>query len=198
MDQATEVQKTEIPQERLGPWFTMLTKPRAAIQQIIETNPQKRVFLLASLWGIGHVILGNIKFESLAAFLKGIGITVVLGSIIGIAGLYLSGWLVQKIGKILKGQGTPESVRAALAWSAIPYLWGMLLLVPLGILMVSLMKSLVPVAFITTFIAVWSLVVVCKSVGQVQGFSAWKALLNLLVPGLVMFFFMKYIMLFLM
>ncbi len=41
------------------------------------------------------------------------------------------------------------------------------------------------VTAIQIILGVWSMVVYCKCLGEVQGFSAWKAVVNLLLPILV-------------
>jgi len=42
-------------------------------------------------------------------------------------------------------------------------------------------------AVIQLVVAVWTLIILLKALGEVQGFSAWKALLNVMIPVVIVF-----------
>ncbi len=74
----------------LNPWIFIWTKPRATIQQIVDTNPGKLVVLLAAIDGFSGVLnnaslrnLGD-KYDWPIIF----AIAAVAGAIGGIIGLY--------------------------------------------------------------------------------------------------------------
>jgi len=40
----------------LNPWFSVWTKPRATIQQIVDSNSNRFILLLAAISGVFHVL----------------------------------------------------------------------------------------------------------------------------------------------
>jgi len=181
----------------------MWTQPRATIQQIIEENPERHVLLLAALAGLTRTLdraieknVGdNISFPLLLFLL------VFLGPISGIVILYVSSTLIQWTGRWLNGDAPVQHIRAAIAWGNLPGVWGLLLWIPLlaflgpelfssemssleDSLFLALMAAII--GFLQIIITIWSFVVLLKSLAQVQGFSAWGALSNLILAGVVL------------
>lgn len=127
-------------------------------------------------------------------------IAAVAGPIGGILALYLGGALLRWTGAWIGGNGSAQNIRAAMAWSGVPLIWALLIWIPQLALVgeelftsatprldadESLLFSYLGLSLIEVIIAVWALVVFLKCVGQVQGFSAWKALGNALLSALV-------------
>ena len=187
---------------KLKPFLEIWIRPREVIRNIVDTNPTRYVILLAAISGF---------FESLEqASDKNYGdsmslififiMALFVGSIFGIIGLYISGALVKWTGGWIGGEGTSEEIRAAIAWGAVPkIITNIILLIPtLLIFGRDLYSSYIPpipgVKFFTIPLlllgsigGIWSLVVGLKCLGEVQGFSAWKALLNSILAGIVIF-----------
>jgi hypothetical protein len=197
----------------------MWTKPRETMRRIVHYNPKQDVHLLAALHGLvlalmgvlyaflGITLFSNLYYElpvvregvpsalpsiSFTALAIGIGICAVAGPIAGLINLYLYGWLLRVTGSWLGGKAYPTEVRAALAWSAVPRLWGAILLVfqlalIVYVLYANAVNTYIPtttllvtlgIIFAIQFtISVWWLIVLLKCLGEVHGFSAWKALL---------------------
>jgi hypothetical protein len=180
----------------------MWVRPRDTIQQIVSSDPTRTVLLLAALSGFGSALdnasirsLGD-KFELPMIFTM----TAIVGPISGILGLYIGGALVRWTGTWIGGVASSQNIRAAIAWSSVPLIWALLIWIPeLALIGDELFKSETPrmdasytlllaflgLSLIELVIAIWALVVLLKSLGQVQGFSAWKALGNLLLSALV-------------
>lgn len=186
----------------LNPWLSMWTQPRTTIQQIIDTDPRRFVLVLAALGGVPQTL--NRASMRNAGDSLGLPIilvvAIVLGPIMGILVLYLGGALVGWTGRWLGGRASFEQIRAAIAWAAVPFLWVSLLWIPELALFgeevfttetprleasPALSISLLVFAIVEIGGVLWSLVVSWKSLGQVQGFSAWKALGNFCLAGLV-------------
>ena len=186
----------------LNPWVSMWTRPRATIQQIVDTNPERAVVLLSAVAGIGQALdrasaknMGDkLDWPMILLF------AALLGPVAGILGLYVGGALLRWTGSWMGGQGSSRYIRAAVAWSNVPEIWAMLLWVPgLALFGQELFTSKTPLidadparlaaflgfAAVELVLTVWALVVFLKSLGQVQGFSAWKALGNALLAALV-------------
>lgn len=189
---------TEFPAQP-NPWFTIWTRPRATIQSIVSRDPTYLVIPLAALSGVSHTLdrastknLGDsFGLPALFAF------SIVMGIISGIVGLYLFGFLLRVTGKWLGGQGSPVNIRAAIAWSSVPIVWALLLWVPeLLVFGKDLFTTIAPsiadrpmvyLGFVSLELvaAIWGGVVLCKTLGQVQGFSAWRALGSLALAVLM-------------
>lgn len=185
-----------------NPWFSIWLRPRATIQQIIDSDPRRLVLVLAAAGGIVEA-LNRASAKSMgdnlgipAIFLGAI----VLGAISGILSLFIFGALIRWTGRWLGGTASHEQVRAAIAWSLVPYLWVSLMWIPELLLFgeemfttemprmdadPSLAFAFLGLLLVEFIGGVWALVVYMKCLGQVQGFSAWKALGNFLLTVLV-------------
>lgn len=192
----------ESNKQSLNPWISMWVKPRATIQKIVDTNPDHLVMVLAAISGFARVLdrasmksLGD-KYEWPIIFL----IAAFLGPIGGIISLYIGGALIRWAGRWIGGSASTQNIQAALAWSSVPIVWALMLWIPeLALFGQELFTTETPnidASTVLTFalfgfsaieltIGIWTMVVFLKCLGQVQGFSAWKALGNVVLAGLV-------------
>jgi hypothetical protein len=187
-----------------NPFLTIWTRPRATIRGIVDTNPLLHVVPLAMAGGVIQTIDRAVQRNagdvlSLPAI---IALAVFLGPFGGLIGLFVGGWFTRTAGRWLGGHATPEQVRAAIAWSFIPGLATIpILIVQIGFfgrdlftqskLTVGSDSFLTVVLMVTgvleVVLGIWSFVILLKCVGEVQGFSAWKALGSLILIFLVIF-----------
>lgn len=190
------------PDYALNPWTSVWTQPRATIQQVVETNPERWVLLLAAISGISGV-LDRASMQSLGdkvALPMIIVVAILAGSIGGIIYLYAGAGLLRWTGNWIGGTASSPHIRAALAWSNVPLAYGLLVWTaeiaifgaelfttetPRMNANESLIVLMIGFAVIEIVLGVWAIVLVCKTLGQVQGFSAWKALGNLLLALLI-------------
>jgi hypothetical protein len=116
--------------------------------------------------------------------------------------LYLFTALLKYTGRWLDGDATTDELRAAYAWSSVPLIWGLLLWIPLGVLLgdhlfratAELLQSLSMVSAIIILVLIaikgitdiWGVFTLIKCIAEVQDFSAWKALGNILLAVLVL------------
>ena len=186
----------------LNPWTSIWLRPRATIQHIVDTELEKRVLPLAALSGIVQTI-DNASGRNLGdtlPFPLVLGLILVLGPFVGLISVYLWAWLLRWTGRWLGGRATLAQLRTAIAWGSVPMITGGVpLLLSLLLLGPELfmehtprldaqpMRSLVFLALVVVQLAMvlWGVVTVIKTVAQVQGFSAWRALANNLLPLLV-------------
>lgn len=190
--------------DQLNPWFSMWTRPRDTIQQIIDSDdPENMVLLLAAVGGISSSLNSSASNYvgdqfSLVSIIVG---AFFIGPIAGVIGLYISGFLVSWTGKWIGGEATSENIRVALAWAQIPIVWTVGIWIPEILifgqelftthdessLIITAPYSFLAIGFfiIKVTASFWAFILLLKSVGQVQGFSAWKALWNLMIPGLI-------------
>lgn len=196
------LEKQESTPPLLNPWFSMWTKPRTTMQQIIEHDPQRFILPLVMLAGVQQV-LDRASFKSLGDKFDWptiVMIALVAGPVAGIIGLYLFSLVLHWTGKWLGGQASLEHIRAAYAWSSIPVIW-MLLQWPPAILVfgqdlfteemplvessMGLSVAMMIYGLIMLIVGIWGFIILLKCLGQVQQFSAWKALGNMLVSILI-------------
>ncbi len=186
----------------LNPWVSMWTKPRATIQQIVDTDPERLVLVLAAIAGFSGGLdrasiqsMGD-RWEWPTIFL----IAATAGAISGLIGLYIGSALIRWTGNWMSGNASSQNIRAAMAWSSVPIIWALILWIP-GLVLFgqelfttetpiidatpSLTFIFVGFGVIELTVGIWVFVVFLKCLGQVQGFSAWKALGNVFLAGLV-------------
>jgi Yip1-like protein len=181
-----------------NPFFTIGTRPRATIRGIVDRNPTFRVLPLAMAFGILQVLqiesLQNLGDRlSVPAILL---IAVLFGPPGGLISLYVGAWFIAVTCRPFGGRADSTEVRAALAWSSVP----LLATVPLWIMRIVFLgremftaakpslytnPALIILVFVTVIpefvLSIWWLVVTLKALGEVQRFSAWKALGSVLV-----------------
>ena len=188
--------------DAFNPWLSIWTRPRDTIQRIVETDPEKHLVELAALAGVVQS-LGEASNRNLG---DGFGLVTILalaliaGSIGGVIGVYLSAMLLRFTGKWIGGNASAANLRAAIAWGYVPIIAAGVLWIPLMLLLgreafasqtphmdqsTGLAVAVLVISVLFVVAAVWTTVVMLKAIGQVQGFSAWKALGNSLLAGLV-------------
>ena len=185
-----------------SPWISMWIQPRRTIRQIVDTDPERHVLLLAAIAGIGEV-LNKASTKSTGDHLPLTAILLlagIVGPIGGVISLYIGGALLRWTGGWIGGRAEAREIRSAIAWAGVLAIWTMILWVPELLLFGKEMFTIETptidasavlttlfwlLAGIEAILGMWTLVVFLKCLGEVQGFSAWKALGNCLLIGLV-------------
>lgn len=189
--------------EHRNPWFSIWTRPRATIAGIIAENPDRSIWWLASIYGFCS-LMNMFQSIALGSAMGTFGIlilAIVISPIYGYLSFSIWSWFVYRVGSWFKGQGTFKTVRAAYSWSCVP----IILNIPLWLLMVMLFghqlflnfpdahllpTSLVILLFVILIakvvLAVWSLVIYLNALAEVQSFSVLRAILNVVVAGLIL------------
>ena len=186
----------------LNPCFSMWLHPRRTIRQIVETNPEHLVLSLAAVGGFIEG-LTNMASDSkgddmsLRAILLA---SLIVGPIMGIVGLWVGGFLLRWTGGWIGGQADARRIRATLAWANVPLIWSLLLWIPALLLFGrELFTAATPVLDASArlaglhlvfsvgigIVSLWSFVAFLHALGEVQGFSAWRSLLNSFLALLV-------------
>ncbi len=175
--------------QSLNPWFTMLTKPRQTIQQIVDEDPNRYVLLLGLLGGGagGVTQLPEIPNPQTIQLY-----TLLLLPLMGVISIFIYAFVLRITGKWLGGQASPYELRAVVAWSYVLFIWSVLLLIP----QIALFGSRVLLDgfpkedqsfWVGVFYAIdyllliWYGIIVLRALSQVQQFSVWRAILNTLL-----------------
>jgi Yip1 domain len=198
-------QTTGIDLSRENPYLTIWVRPRATIRGIVNKDPSFRVLPIAAAGGILQALQLAVLFlagdqlsVSMILFL-----CVLIGPPLGLVLLYLGAWIVELSCRMLGGQADSREVRAAMAWSSVPFL----ATAPLWIIRIALVgkelfnfkPGLVSSAALAYLVAattvpevvlsIWWLVATLKALAEVQRFSSWRAagsMLLLLAPFVVL------------
>jgi hypothetical protein len=193
--------KTELP---INPWVGMWVRPRETIQAILATN--KNYLLKLLYWIYGFPLL--LQFAQNFSFGDSYSATpIVIGALllafpVGYIGINIGAYLFYWTGRWIGGQGSFQDLRAAVAWSSVPNIVGIVIwalqlamfdgkIFSLMFFSMPLVGAQLTVTYIcsavSVIVMVWGLIILLKSVGAAQQFSAWKALLNVFLPFIVIF-----------
>jgi hypothetical protein len=185
-----------------SPFVGMWLSPRDTVRSILQRDPTYLVIPLAAIGGVFQALAraSDRSAGDLLSLPIILALVIPLGAIGGLIGLYFGGAMLHFTGKWIGGTGTPQDIRASIAWGTIPALWGGLLWIPIILLtgraaFVSDMENSGASAMMLLIAGgcllvqagayFWSVFTGLHSLGEAQGFSAWKALGNGMLAGLV-------------
>lgn len=170
-----------------SPWVTVWFRPAQTIGGIVADNPSRQLRLIAAL-GVYCIAIEQLvvrRFSNALLDWRFLAALAILGMLIGLAWLYLSGFLFRVIGKLLGGTTSPSAVRAALAWGQAPNILGALLSIAAltglkvaGTTETSLAEAEDVLSVLAVAFAIWAVVATCLMLGRVQQFGFWRALAN--------------------
>ncbi len=184
------------------PWVTMWTKPTQTIRDIVKKNPSMHLMALSAIYGFPVVVHGA-QFLSLGESLPTwliLVIVVLLSPLIGFIGISFWSLLIKWTGSWIGGKANYKNVRAAVAWSNVPNLVNVLLWILLaftigstlfspasntGEVTIGIARIVTMIFAVQVIISVWSFVIFVMALAEVQGFSALRALGNILIPCLL-------------
>lgn len=188
----------------VNPWFGMWIKPRQTIRTVLDERSTNYRFLwLCLIYGLQYMFQAS-QFMALgqsSSLLMILLFSVILAIPVGYIVFNVMSFFYFLLGKLIKGKGSFKEVRAATYWSSVPLVvsvvvWVILMLMHGNNLFVpGYEKQLVGMAvslnvvfgFVQIAIGIWGLVILLHALGEVQGFSAWMALLNVFLGGLAIF-----------
>ncbi|HSX03153.1 MAG TPA: Yip1 family protein [Rhabdochlamydiaceae bacterium] len=183
----------------VNPWTAIWVRPRETIQKIVNFDPRYGFIFLAGVYGF-NMLMQVVQSLSLGAEFSLTGILVgalILSPFLGMLMLSIMALLLQWTGRWIGGKGKYLPIRAALAWSNVPNIVNIVLWLILAFYFKravfvngfagtsfqgSEMLLVTSVFLFQTILSIWSFIILIKSLGQVQGFSAWKGLFNVLIP----------------
>lgn len=191
--------------EKLGfnPWLNIWIHPRKTIRAIVEYNKNYRIVLLSAIYGFQYM-LQSVQYFSLG---QGTSLALILlfAVIFAIPAGYITfnvmSFFYYWLGKLIKGKGSFKEVRAATVWSSVPMvvtclIWIILMIFHGNNLFVAGYETqltggaaalTMTLGFVQLAIGIWGLIIFLHALGEVQGFSAWMALLNAVLAGIVVF-----------
>jgi signal peptidase I len=177
-------------------------KPRETIERIIATQPGRGVLLLASLGGLSGIAGQLIGFGVTSELLDWrvlLGAALV-GSLSGIANLYVVAFLAAWIGRKMGSRAPASKVRAVLAWSLTPAILalGVVLSVLAAMHVLGLEATVASRSFsvwlqaLLGVCSLWSIVIALLMLSRVQQLGFWRALAVYLICASLMPFLVAF------
>lgn len=166
-----------------NPWLSIWTSPSKTIREIVSTNPKRGLFILALIVGL-QCVLRNYDFFSKSYNLSYVSliVLVILSPAIGYLLFYFFSLLFLWTGKLFKGRAPFSHILSAYAWSCLPLV---MTLAVLALNLVILGVTLPFVNFVSVVASIWSFILLVNCMKEVQGYSVWKAIGNILLPTIL-------------
>jgi hypothetical protein len=180
--------------------FKIWTHPKQTLDYILKNCPGKNLTILFILAGISRAIDRAVSHHNGDKMSTVAVLTVAIlgGGLLGWISYFFYAWLLSVTGKWIKGNATSENFRTILAWASIPLIASLLLLIPELMLVggdifrsemaeISFPVSIVLMIFwyIEISLAIWGLIILVEGISLVQNFKTGKAILNAVLPVLL-------------
>ncbi len=182
-----------------NPWLSIWTQPRKTIRSIVDTNPKFGFLILCAVYGLplAFNLVQSFGLTSIIPIWAIIIGSLVVCTFLGIIGISICAWLLHITGRFIGGKGNYQGIRAAVAWSNVPNFVTILMwIVLLGVFGTQVFNKnfsetqffgyqagiIFLVMLVETITSVWGFIILLNALGEVQGFSIWKALLNVVIP----------------
>ncbi len=185
-----------------NPWLKMWVRPRDTVRSIVKSDPNYRIWWLAAAYGFPMLLNMAQSFSLSTTFSLGVILILaaVLAAPIGMLGFMIISALVQWTGRWLGGVGSYLEIRAAVAWSNVTnigtsILWLVLVCVfgwqvffktfPQSPFIGASLAVVSSVFLLETVLSIWSFVLLFQSLAEVQKFSVWRAIVNIILPFVI-------------
>lgn len=183
----------------MHPWRDIWTKPRATIQALVAKDPSYGFKRLSWIYGITIALSFSNMFSLITlyplwAILIG---SLLLGIVFGLISITITAYILQWCGRLIGGNAPFKQVRCVVAWSNLPALINILV----WILLIGVFKEqafysdfptkvtlanktgLFQLVMLGQWIAtIWTFIILVQGLREIQGFSIWKGLLNIIIP----------------
>lgn len=184
-----------------NPWASVWVSPRTTIGNIVKYNPNYFLWVLAGLNGLPLLlhIAQNMLLGQRYSILVILAVAIILAFVVGIINITIGSFFCWITGKWMGGKSDFVNVRTAVAWSNAPNLVTAILWLSLVVIfqrhffdgqyvnttLAWQQTLLVATGVIQLAVSIWTLVILVAGISKVQGFSIWKAILNVLLSILL-------------
>lgn len=185
-----------------SPWLSIWFHPKATIQRIVSVNPNRSLWLLATIYGFSSLLnlFQSISLGQAVEVFLILILALVIAPVWGYVIFSVWSWIVTWTGKWLKGKGEFKAVRSAYAWSCVPLVFTVAFWLILSVffgrqLFINMPQEplgqpqvtfLFFVLIAKVILAVWSLVIYINALAEVQQFSVLRAIGNLLISTILL------------
>ncbi len=192
----------------VNPWIGMWVRPRETIRAILSYNKSYLIVILYWLYGFPLILqfAQNMSLGDRLSVGAILGIAALGAIVLGFIGMNVGAALFTWTGRWIGGVGSFQDVRTAVAWSSVTNvvaiaIWLVQLamfgnkIFSLSFFSIPLVGMELTVTYLCSIISivmmVWGIVILLKAVGEAHQFSAWKALLNVFLPFILIFIGLK-------
>lgn len=179
---------------------TIWLQPRQTLRRILQVDPDYMTLPLVMLAGISNAV-EKAAWKNTGDVVGLVWILlacVLVGPMAGVIGWFLNSWLLRWTGKLLDGKATLSHLRAALAWASVPN--AIFLLVSVVLIAVTgesyfkkapeqpdlpLFLLMIVDGLVGVVLGIWGTVIAVQCIAEVQQFSVWRSVANLLLVGAV-------------
>jgi signal peptidase I len=178
---------------RRSPWLSIWFRPGNTIEHALSTKSWLSILILAALGGASGYIGAVSGYGLLTALMDWHNLAIVLlaGFIAGVAGLFFNAFFLKLSGMLLGGHASQAHIRAALAWSMVPIVFGLAIYLAaiIGLTLAGAVDSSqsafravdLGLTAITIVLGLWTLVITVGTVKRVQRFGVGRAILNVAI-----------------
>ncbi len=185
-----------------NPWLEIWVRPKETIRKIITVDPKYKYWILCVLYGL-PMGLNMAQSSSLAAHVPMWAVVIgalIVSGLLGWIGITVTTALLFWTGKWIGGTGRFDTVRTAVAWSNVPNIittitWVALIAV-FGTQLFCKDFAETPffgyeagtvflVFLLQSIASIWGFIMLLNGLSEVQGFSLWRAVLNVIIPFLI-------------
>lgn len=175
-------------------------QPKETFKYIFNHRAKESVFLFFVLAGIAKAV-SKFLDEELVNSPFDVGhlvIRIILGGALGWIFYYIIAWFLEVAGGLLKGKATVSQYKRVLAWSLIPVIISLFILIPQFFIFGAGSNSAIwengfsmsstGLIFFNVLISIldlWALLILVIGVVFIQNFSIGRAILNIVLPAIL-------------
>lgn len=182
----------------INPWLQIWVHPKKTMRLILDTNPRRIIIWLALIGGIvstfawiSYIWATHPNLQDLNKTYPVI-ILLIGGSAAGLIHLYVAGWLYRLTGSWIGGHGSFTDVKCAVGWSSYPFILANSANI-LSLLSFSFMWARIFFGLLDALVALWGVIIFLNVLGEAHRFSAWRALLAVIIALVLVFAFVLFI-----
>ncbi|WP_379133247.1 YIP1 family protein [Paenibacillus sp. sgz500958] len=192
-------------ENKTSPWLTVWTAPRRTIRSYLESSdPGRNALWLSIIAGFSYSLnraSSNNTGDDMSLLMI-LLVSLIGGGIGGLLMFYLGSPLLRITGSWLGGKGTTPEIKVALARGVfMPSVLIALMWIPELLLVgkelftaetpnmdsnILILVLYLLCIFVELVFGVWAMVVGLKAIGEAHRFSAWKALICMILPALML------------
>lgn len=172
--------------------FTKIwTRPREVFEFILKYGYEKYKILLLFLAGASSSIDNVIEKHSEYSLIMIIGIGLLVGGLIGWIFIYIYAALVSWIGSWMDGKSDTEKIFSVFIYAAIPGIFSLIFIIINHLLSKNFEDDfffgilIIITSGIYIVLNIWGMILNIIGVACAQKFPWWKALINLLLPAIL-------------
>lgn len=177
-------------------WF----QPTETLNFIINNCPEKYVTILIVLGGLVNALDKAFTRNSNSdkSLIEVLPIAIIIGLLFGWITYYIYAYALSIVGEWIGGKSQPKDFRTIIGWALVPLISTLILLIPQififgddllledydneNIILTMIYLGFIIIEFV---LAIWSLVIFVKGIMIIQEFRIGKAILNMIMPGLM-------------